>query len=581
MATNYYTKERNTEILIALLKAHNIRNIIASPGTTNISFVASLQQDCFFKLYSAVDERSAAYMACGLAAETGEPVVLSCTGATASRNYVPGLTEAFYRKLPVLAVTSCQHIGRVGQMIPQVIDRSVQMKDLVRLSVQISTVHDKDDEWGCNVALNKALLELRHKGGGPVHINLVTTYSGDFSVKTLPPARVIRRLNIGDALPALPPKRVAVFVGSHSPWSSTLTKLVDNFCEKYDAVVLCDQTSNYRGSFRVMPHILCGQSNYKTTVNHIETMIHLGEISGSYLSVFPKNVWRVSPDGEISDAFGQLQYVFEMKEEEFFKAYLEFDTGNKPEKTFLQEWQQELEQISSSIPELPFSNIWIAQNTILKFPINSVLHLGILNSLRSWNFFESPSSLQCFANTGGFGIDGGLSSLIGASFANPDKLYFGVIGDLAFFYDINVLGNRHIGSNVRIMLINNGKGTEFRNYNHKAAMFGEAADAYIAAAGHFGQKSCSLVKHFAQDLGFHYLTASNKTEFSENINNFLSPAKLEKPIIFEVFTNSEDESNALEIINTLRSSASGSVKQTAKKILGPNNINALKRILNR
>lgn len=581
MTTNYYTKERNTEILIALLKAHNIRNVIASPGTTNISFVASLQQDSFFKLYSAVDERSAAYMACGIAAETGEPVVLSCTGATASRNYVPGLTEAFYRKLPVLAVTSCQHLGRVGQMIPQVIDRSAQMKDLVKLSVQINTVHDKDDEWACNVALNKALLELRHRGGGPVHINLVTTYSGDFSVKTLPSTRVIRRLNVGDDLPTLSPKRVAIFVGSHSPWSSTLTRLVDDFCEKYDAVVLCDQTSNYRGSFRIMPHILCGQVNYQTNANHFETLIHLGQISGSYLSVFPKNVWRVSPDGEVSDAFGKLQYVFEMKEEEFFKSYLQFEADNKPEKAFLQEWQQELKQINSNIPELPFSNIWIAQNTILKFPLNSTLHLGILNSLRSWNFFESPSSLQCFSNTGGFGIDGGLSSLIGASLVNPDKLYFGVIGDLAFFYDINVLGNRHIGSNVRIMLINNGKGTEFRNYNHRAAMFGEDADAYIAAAGHFGQKSCKLVKHFAEDLGFNYITASNKSEFLQNVDFFLSTSKREKPIIFEVFTDSDEESKALEILCSILSSASGCVKQVAKKVLGPSNINTLKRILNR
>lgn len=131
------------------------------------------------------------------------------------------------------------------------------------------------------------------------------------------------------------------------------------------------------------------------------------------------------------------------------------------------------------------------------------------------------------------------------------------------------------------MLINNGKGTEFRNYNHKAAMFGETADAYIAAAGHFGQKSRTLVKHFAEDLGFHYLTASNKKDFLKNVDFFLSAEKVEKPIIFEVFTNSEEESKALEMINTLRSSASGSVKQTAKKILGPSNIKALKRILNR
>ena len=104
----YYTSEKHTQILIALLKAHNIRKIVASPGTTNICFVGSLQSDPYFEIYSSVDERSAAYIACGLARESGEPVVLSCTGATASRNYAPGLTEAYYSNVPVLAVTSTQ-----------------------------------------------------------------------------------------------------------------------------------------------------------------------------------------------------------------------------------------------------------------------------------------------------------------------------------------------------------------------------------------------------------------------------------------------------------------------------------------
>ena len=81
--------------MIALLKANNIRKIIASPGATNKRSSLRYSRDPYFEIYSSVDERSAAYMACGLAAESGEPVVLSCTGATASRNYLPGLTEAF------------------------------------------------------------------------------------------------------------------------------------------------------------------------------------------------------------------------------------------------------------------------------------------------------------------------------------------------------------------------------------------------------------------------------------------------------------------------------------------------------
>ena len=66
----YYTSERNVQIVIALLKAHGIHWVIASPGTTNMTFVVSIENDPWFQVWSSVDERSAAYLACGMAAET-------------------------------------------------------------------------------------------------------------------------------------------------------------------------------------------------------------------------------------------------------------------------------------------------------------------------------------------------------------------------------------------------------------------------------------------------------------------------------------------------------------------------------
>ena len=75
---------------------------------------------------------------------------------------------------------------------------------------------------------------------------------------------------------------------------------------------------------------------------------------------------------------------------------------------------------------MPFSNIWVASRMAAKIPDGAVLHLGILNSLRAWNLFETPVSVLGYSNTGGFGIDGCMSSLLGASFANREKLYFGV-----------------------------------------------------------------------------------------------------------------------------------------------------------
>ena len=181
MADFFYTDERNAQILISLLKSHGIKKVVASPGTTNICLVASLQQDSFFEIYSAADERSAGYIACGLSAESGEPVVLSCTGATASRNYMSALTEAYYRKLPILVITSSRSNFQIGHNIDQVTDRTVLPNDVAKLSVQLPLIYNNDEaEWGCVIAANKAILELSHHGNGPVHINLETNYSWNY-----------------------------------------------------------------------------------------------------------------------------------------------------------------------------------------------------------------------------------------------------------------------------------------------------------------------------------------------------------------------------------------------------------------
>jgi 2-succinyl-5-enolpyruvyl-6-hydroxy-3-cyclohexene-1-carboxylate synthase len=150
---------------------------------------------------------------------------------------------------------------------------------------------------------------------------------------------------------------------------------------------------------------------------------------------------------------------------------------------------------------------------------------------------------------GGFGIDGASSLIVGASFVHPEKLYYGIIGDLAFFYDLNALGNRHIGRNLRILLINNGLGFEFKKcYAMAYRLLEDEVEHYVAAAGHFAQKSSSLVRHYAEDLGFEYLSASNKEELEESCVRFTTPELTEKSMLLECFVTSEDESTALNII---------------------------------
>ena len=552
MNNQYYTNEKAQQILIALLKAHQIRKIVTSPGTTNMTFVISLQHDSYFEMYSSIDERSAAYLACGLAAESGEPVVITCTEATASRNYMPGLTEAYYRKLPILAITGSHGENFISQLVPQVIDRRAVPNDIANLSIRIPVVKDKNDEWSANLKINQAILELKHHGGGPVHIDISTDESSDFSVETLPKVQIINRYGYGDKLPEMPDGKIGVFIGSHLRFTDELTRAIDNFCASHNAVVLCDQTSNYFGKYRVNYSIVASQMKYISSNRQLDCLIHIGEVSGDYWHVSSKNTWRVNEDGVIRDMFrGSLTSVFEMSELTFFKYY----TKEKPQRdlTLWESYNNECQLAHKNMPELPFSNAWIASVLHDKMPEDSILHFGILNSLRAWNFFDVPQVYMASSNVGGFGIDGAMSTVVGASLANPDKLHFLFLGDLAFFYDMNALGNRYIKNNLRILVVDNGKGAEFRMTWHPAAQFGDETDKFVAAGGHFGNKSPKVIKSYVESLGFEYMTASSKEEFLKLYPHFIDKNTNERPIVFEVFTDDESEKESIDLIrNTMQ-----------------------------
>ena len=578
----FYTNERNVQIVIALLKAHGIRRVIVSPGTTNMTFVVSIENDPWFHIWSSVDERSASYLACGMAAETCEPVVISCTGATASRNYMPGLTEAYYRKLPVLAITSTRGNYKIGHLIDQQIDRRNIPNDIAIESVTIPMVKDYEDERFCEIEANKAILALKLNGGGPVHINMYTRYSHDFSVREIPHVNTIYRHTIYDKeWPSIPHDgRIVVRIGSHADFTEEQTSAIDEFCATYDAVVCCDHTSGYRGKYEVHGQLVFGQQMWQSSLRNTNLCIHIGEVSGDQFCVNAKHTWRVSPDGALRDTFGNLRRVFMMHETDFFNHYKKKDCNHTE---YLDSLNKEIDEIKNKIPNLPFSNIWMAQQMHDKLPKGCEIHFGIYHSLRSWNFFKLPMGIQAKCNVGGFGIDGGVSSMIGASLSNSDKLFFGVFGDLAFFYDMNVIGNRHVGNNVRILLINNGKGNEFRNYGHPCFFLGDEADKYIAAAGHYGNMSNLLVKNYAENLGYDYLKAANKEEFISVIEHFLSPHIGDRPILFEVFTETDDESNALETILNIvidqKALIKSNIKKAVKKVVGDKGIETIMKII--
>ncbi|MCF2738868.1 thiamine pyrophosphate-binding protein, partial [Bacteroides caecigallinarum] len=256
-----YTILENARIVISLLKKHNIRHIVLSPGGSNIPITQGVQNDSFFKCYSVVDERSAMYFAIGLYLQTGEIIATSCTSAQATRNYVPGLTEAYYKHVPILAITMSKHPMYLSQDYMQCPIQTSLPIDSVKKSFSLPCINSIEDRYQCIRTTNEAILELTHNGKGPVQLNIEEldsqTWKFDKNLKTLPDVRCIKRFystsNLDNELNG---KKVMLLIGEHLPFSSQEQDSISRFCKKHNVLVYTNHISNFKNDYSLNGNIV-------------------------------------------------------------------------------------------------------------------------------------------------------------------------------------------------------------------------------------------------------------------------------------------------------------------------------------
>lgn len=570
-----YTIQENVLIVISLLKQYNIRHIVISPGGTNIPISQAVQDDDFFHCYSVTDERSAMYFAIGIYLQTGEIVATSCTSAQATRNYVPGLTEAFYKHVPILAITTSKLERFAYQDYMQAPDQCSLPKDSVKKSYDLPPVTDINTRVQCVNNAIEAILELTHHNLGPVQLNLRINdaVQSNFEEEALPQiVRVDRYAAWDEWNVTLKSKKVLIVVGEHRPFTEKQQTSFEAFCKSTNSVVYVNHLSNYSGKYAIQANLLlsCGGISQLQP----DILITIGGQTGDY-SVFGslnenKNVehWRVSEDGDFVNTYNRLTKIFECPDWLFFERMAGKENVTH---SYFEAWSELNSSLKLDV-ELPFSNLYVAQQLHKDIPSNSIMNFAILNSLRCWNYFPLDKRIEGYGNVAAFGIDGCNSMLIGESM-NTDKLSFIITGDLAFFYDMNSLGIRHIKNNVRILLINNNSGAEFgimtEHWKIKPTL-----ERFISASGHNGN-----AKGWAENCGFEYLSANTKEEFQKIKSSFL--AKHDKPVLMECFTHATDEALANDTFlcaQTIKKEF-GPLKKVVKTILGDNGVKLIKKIV--
>jgi 2-succinyl-5-enolpyruvyl-6-hydroxy-3-cyclohexene-1-carboxylate synthase len=549
-----YTDSKSIQILISLLKSYNIDHVVIAPGTRALPFVHSIENDQFFSCFSITDERSAGYFALGLIQELNRPVAVCCTSGTAVCNLLSATNEAKYQRLPLLILTGDRSQYLLDQYQDQMAPTQGLYGSVCKKSFLLPHVRDETDEWRCTLTVNQALSLLEHNYPGPVNINFQVKENEvfNYNTKNLPNIRKIEIINndtskdvwLKKATELQKSKKILLVCGQHKIFTKIEKEMIDKFVSKYNCVLICDNLSNFHSNYRILSNNIlkfAALDRIKKLVPNIIITFGGHTLTGVSKLMNQASLdvqhWLINEDGEFIDTFKKLTNVFECKEKTFFSNLMNNDLIASKNGEYEKQWQ-EISEIFS-IPELPYSDMYAVQQLLKQIPEKSLLHIANSMSIRYSQFFEIPESVKVSCNRGANGIDGSMSTFIGAS-AISNKLSFLLIGDLSFFYDMTALWNRHIGNNVRILVNNNFCGMLFNSHVYW--------NTYEGVNNYTGAGHNTSARGWCESRGFKYLSATNKKEFEESFNEFMSK-KSEKPLLLEVLTEKEKNDQVFVELN--------------------------------
>lgn len=537
-----FSDKKNVLQLVALLQAHGVKRVVLCPGSRNIPLVQTFTACGTFECYSVTDERSAGFFAIGLAAQCRSAVAVCCTSGSALLNLHPAVSEAFYRRIPLIVISADRPEAWIGQMDGQTLPQSGVFGALVRKAVNLPEIHTDEDEWYCNRLVNEVLLETHHHGFGPIHINVpLSEPLFNFTVSHLPVVRCIVRRDLsenmlGDMQEELSRfSRCLVISGQMNP-------------EEADAIAACLPADRFawltetlgnrsKGTVRGFDTVLQGCSEEDLALLCPDLVITFGgHIVSKRLKRFlrqnkPKAHWHITPDGMPVDLFCALTTVVETSPGKFWQTV---STMSLPASGYPECWQRVCKRYSDSAP-LEYSEIYAVKKILEALPEGSVLHLGNSSVVRLAELFPLTERVEVQCNRGVNGIEGSMSAAVGFAAAD-DRLNLLLIGDLSFFYDMNALWNAYLRPNFRIVVLNNGGGAIFHGL--PGLKMQDDTNRFVTA------EHQTTAEGWACSQGLVYRKATDADDLQAGLKTLLA-ASAEAPVLLEIFTDAKKDAEEL------------------------------------
>jgi 2-succinyl-5-enolpyruvyl-6-hydroxy-3-cyclohexene-1-carboxylate synthase len=528
------------QTVIQLCKAKGIKHIVISPGSRNAPLTIGFTNQAYFKCYSIVDERCAAFFALGIAQQLQEPVALVCTSGSALLNYYPAIAEAFYSDIPLVVLSADRPKYLVGIGDGQTINQDAIFTNHILFSANLNEDEQQANEDAINQALDSAI-----NNAGPVHLNIPFSeplYDRIDEFSIFP-----KSVEVNETLESIEDlsdyrslwdnaKRKLVLVGVNAP-NTVEQKYLEQLATDESVIVFTETISNlhHNNFFPSIDKIIAplNQDDFKQLQPEI-VLTFGGMVVSKKVKAFlrdyqPKHHWHIDSK-KANDTFFCLSKHFKYSINHFFESF--FKNYQSLQSNYQSYWQ-EIKQTravrhDTYLNTIPYSDLKAFDSILETVPDDCILQLGNSSAVRYSQLFDVNKTLKVFCNRGTSGIDGSTSTAIGAATVSNEQTVF-ITGDLSFFYDSNALWNNYMPNSFRIIVINNGGGGIFRILpGHKNT---DNFDTYFETKHQLSAKQLCVM------YGLEYTEARNLEEIQSKTPSFYNTSS--QPKLLEIFTTRE------------------------------------------
>jgi len=537
-----FSTKLNVQLIAEVLSTFDIEHIVLSPGSRNGSLATHFSHHPKFKTYSIVDERSAGFVALGMAQQLRKPVVVCCTSGSALVNYYPAVTEAFYQNVPLIVLSADRPEHLTDQFDGQTIRQKKVFESHIISEVQLSE-NESTETLTHNLGLIKKAVGESIQKSGPVHINMpfseplyefqesIDIHFDQFEIPKNQKTEIdvspfSERWNSA--------QKKLVLVGLQFP-NQRLNELIRELADDDSVVVMTETTSNLHSPefFNKIDSVIYSLSEETLETHKPEILLTVGQnVVSKKIKAFlrnhkPEQHWHL-------DAYWQPD-TFQCLTDRINSDPIEFLEKFVPEiiqqsSHYYNDWNSlkaEKEKLQKEFAEKTgFSDFKVFEKIIETLPENIDLQYSNSSAIRYAQLFDHCPDIRVFCNRGTSGIDGSTSTAAGAAMADERQTVL-ISGDIAFFYDSNGLWNNYIPNNFRIILINNGGGNIFK------IIPGPENSGVVEKV--FETAHRLNASHLAEMFGFEYLNAKSLESLQQSLNGFYS--KSDRPKILEVNTS--------------------------------------------